>query len=235
MTTNGYVKIFRKILDWQWYNKDYMLRVWIYLLMNARHDNGNVWGVPLRAGQLVAGRKQMSKDLCLSEQSIRTAINRLKSTNEITVQSTNKYSVITIVNWADYQDDIQEITNNLTEYPTIEQPTINQQSTTNKNGKNGKNGKKSIYGQFKHVLLTNDQLAKLNEEYGEATVQKYIRELDEGIELHGYRYKNHYLAMINWIRRDRERQVKKEDTLPTYIATDISQDRLDELMRRRNA
>jgi hypothetical protein len=59
----------------------------------------------------------------------------LESTKEISIFSTNKYSVITVINWEDYQTCDEEATN--------EQPTSNQQSTNNqphiKNIKNDKN------------------------------------------------------------------------------------------------
>ena len=50
----------------------------------------------------------------MSEQSIRTSIEHLKSTNEITIKSTNKFSIITIENWGKYQlndEDINQQTN----------------------------------------------------------------------------------------------------------------------------
>lgn len=142
---SGYIKMYRKLLDWQWFNVDYMVRVWIYILMKVSYDGGYYGTVKVDKGQMVTGRKKMAADLNLSEQQIRTALDRLKATNEITIQSTNKYSVITVVNWADYQCDSSQSTNGITTTALNEQPTNNQQITTNKEIKKVKKVKKNIY------------------------------------------------------------------------------------------
>ena len=75
-------------------------------------------------------------DTGLTEQQIRTSLAKLQQNGEITVESTNKFSIVTISKYDFYQfreNDNQQITNN--------QPTNNQQITTNKNVKNDKNEK----------------------------------------------------------------------------------------------
>ena len=52
---------------------------------------------------MVTGLDRLSKDTGLSIQSIRTSIIKLKSTGEITVKSTNKFSIITVCNFNEYQ------------------------------------------------------------------------------------------------------------------------------------
>lgn len=58
---------------------------------------------------------------------------------------------------------------------------------------------KHKYGEYKHVLLKDEELKKLNTEYGEETTKKAIKYLDESIEMKGYKYKSHYLAMRKWV------------------------------------
>lgn len=57
------------------------------------------------------------------------------------------------------------------------------------------------YGEYQHVLLTTEQYEKLSQELGDKTFE-YIRRLDEYIEMKGAKYKNHYLTIKNWHRRD---------------------------------
>lgn len=57
------------------------------------------------------------------------------------------------------------------------------------------------YGEYQHVLLTTEQYEKLSQELGDKTFE-YIRRLDEYIEMKGAKYKNHYLTIKNWYRRD---------------------------------
>ena len=125
MTSSGYIRIHRKLMDWEWYKDANTKSVFLHLLMMASYDEHQFRGETLMPGQVICGRKQLAKDLGMSEQSVRTSLNRLKSTNEITIKSTNKYSVVTIVNWAKYQFDNAESTNKSTSNLTNNQPATN--------------------------------------------------------------------------------------------------------------
>ena len=68
---------------------------------------------------------------------------------------------------------------------------------------------KHKYGEFKRVLLTDEELEKLNTEFGEEKTQKAITYLDEYIEMKGAKYKSHYLAMRKWVFNAVEEKEKK--------------------------
>ena len=57
---------------------------------------------------------------------------------------------------------------------------------------------KKKYGEFKHVRLTDAEYGRLLSEWGQLELDYMIRRLDEGIELKGYSYKNHNLAIRKW-------------------------------------
>ena len=65
------------------------------------------------------------------------------------------------------------------------------------------------YGEFKNVLLSDKDLEKLKAEYGEELVEKYIKKMDEWIELNGRRYKNYYLALRQWMNKEVSRKQEK--------------------------
>ena len=65
------------------------------------------------------------------------------------------------------------------------------------------------YGEFKKVLLSDKDLEKLKTEYGEELVEKYIKKMDEWIELNGRRYKNYYLALRQWMNKEVSRKQEK--------------------------
>lgn len=141
----GWVKLYRSLLDWEWYDDINTKVLFIHLLLKANHKERAYKGMLIKRGELVTGRIVLSAELGLTEQQIRTSLTKLKSTNEITIKTTNKNSVVSIVNYDLYQD----IENDQpTEQPTgnqritNKQPTDNQQVTTNKNVKNNKNVKK---------------------------------------------------------------------------------------------
>ena len=132
----GYIKLFRSLLDWEWYSDINTRLVFIHLLLNANWEESGFKGIDIPKGGLVIGRKQLAESVGISEQSVRTALEHLKSTNEITIKSTNKFSVITIVNWEKYQCVREELTNESTNNLTNNQPTTNQQLTTEEEYKN---------------------------------------------------------------------------------------------------
>lgn len=70
---------------------------------------------------------------------------------------------------------------------------------------------KHKYGEYKHVLLTDDEFNKLCNEYGDVMANESITFLDEYIEMKGYKAKNHYLAIRKWvIDAVKEKEAKKQ-------------------------
>ena len=132
----GFIKLHRKIVEWEWYDNTNVVRVFLHFLLTANHEKGQWHGIDIGVGETITGRYSLAKTLGLSQQSIRTALDKLKSTNEITIKSTNKYSIVHINKWHLYQGQS-------TSKATNGQPTTNQQSTTLKEDKNEKNDKKS--------------------------------------------------------------------------------------------
>lgn len=116
--------------------------VWSWCLMKANHADKqfpfNGKDIVVKNGSFITGLNSAQSQLpTLSIQNIRTALAYLKSTNRITITSTNKFSVITIVKWKEYQQE-----NTQTNKPlTNEQQTTNKPLTTNKNVKKIKNVK----------------------------------------------------------------------------------------------
>lgn len=127
-----YIKLFRRFTTWGWFQKSEMVHLFIYLLIKAHRFPGYYQGIWLETGQLVTGRKTLSKATGISEQTIRTCLTRLEQTGEISIKSTNKYTTVTILNYSTYQSDSLETNQQLTKG----QPTINQESTTIKESKN---------------------------------------------------------------------------------------------------
>lgn len=73
---------------------------------------------------------------------------------------------------------------------------------------------KNKYGEYKHILLTDEELEKLNTEFGEEETQKAITYLDEYIEMKGAKYKSHYMVMRKWVFsavKEKEQKTAKEN------------------------
>lgn len=99
----GWIKIHRKMLDWEWYNDNNTKVLFLHLLLTANHKDKKWQGKTILRGQKITSLQHLAKETRLTVQQIRTALNKLKSTNEITIKSTSKYTLITIEKYSDYQ------------------------------------------------------------------------------------------------------------------------------------
>jgi DNA replication protein DnaD len=124
---SGWIKIHRQILDWEWYSDNNVFRVFMHLILKANHKEKRYKGIELNCGSVITSRDILSFETGLSVQKIRTALDKLKLTNEITIETSSKGTIIQVVNYAKYQLSTNESTNH--------KPMNNQQVTTNKNEK----------------------------------------------------------------------------------------------------
>lgn len=141
---NGYIKLYRKLVKWGWYQDNVVKCLFLHFLLTASFRDFDWMGKKLKAGQLITGRKKLAEELNFSERQIRTAMEKLKSTGEVSYETTNKFTIVTVINWEDYQIN-EELP---TKSSTNERPTKDQQATNErphrKNVKNNKNVK-NIY------------------------------------------------------------------------------------------
>lgn len=123
----GWIKLHRKITEWDWYDDANTFRLFIHLLLMANSKEAKWRGITIKRGEYLTGRKVLADELKLTEQEIRTSLKHLENTQEIVVQSTNRFSIISICKYEDYQ----------TTQPTT-QPANPQQSTNNQPTSNHK-------------------------------------------------------------------------------------------------
>jgi len=143
----GWVKIHRKITEWEWYNNISTRLIFLDLLFNVNYESKMWQGIEIKRGQLVTSISKLATNNLLSNQQTRSALNNLQTTNEITIKTTNKYSLVTLVNFDKYQELDTSVTSKTTSKITNEQQTINKQSnkqstskvTTTKEYKNIRN------------------------------------------------------------------------------------------------
>ena len=129
----GFVMVHRKITEWEWYTNIPTKVLFVHLILKANHSPKRWEGVEVNPGELITSLQHLAAETGLSVQQVRTAINNLTSTKEITVTPTNQYSVIRINNWAHYQ------ANNSNTPVTRDQHASNMQATTTNNINNEKN------------------------------------------------------------------------------------------------
>lgn len=140
---NGWIKLHRKILDWEWFTSPSTLQLFIYLLLRANKEDKKWRGILIKRGQLVTSVATISEETKLSTQQVRTSLNRLKSTNEITSKTTNRFTLVTVCKYESYQ--LYEEAEQQAKQQALQQ-TNNKQITNKqqqlKNNKNIRNNKK---------------------------------------------------------------------------------------------
>lgn len=105
---DGYIKVHRSMLEWEWYKDINTHILFIHLLLIANFRESKYKGHTIPRGSVVRTLPRLSEETGLTVKEIRTAINHLKSTGELGTQTTNKETVFTVHNYAIYQDGLDE-------------------------------------------------------------------------------------------------------------------------------
>ncbi|SFB90283.1 DnaD and phage-associated domain-containing protein [Alkalibacterium subtropicum] len=145
---NGYIKFYRKITKSFVWTDPYTFKLWTLCLLKAAHkDNKFLFNgeeITVNSGQFVTGRAAITKELNegaksehrMTEASVWRRLKKFEKEEMLNIDSTTKYSVITIKNWHDYQVSEQQVNSDRT--------ATEQRVNTNKNEKNLKNEKNYI-------------------------------------------------------------------------------------------
>ena len=132
----GFITLHRKIKKWEWYTDLPTFKLFIHLLLSANHEDRKWRGQLIKRGQLLTSLNHLSTDTGLSRQQVRTALEKLKATHEITQTSTHKSTLITIEKYSDYQDKKEKVTQLSTHEATNKQHSSNTVATLNNNYNN---------------------------------------------------------------------------------------------------
>ena len=133
----GWIKLHRQLIEWEWYQDTNVKVLFIHLLLLANHSEQRWKGHIIKRGQLITSTYHLAESLGLGRDQIRRALKKLEKTNEISVKSTHYNTLITIENYDRFQVDDENINPPSTQC----QPTTNPEPTLNKNDKNVKNEK----------------------------------------------------------------------------------------------
>lgn len=209
----GFIKLDRKILNWEWYKNKNTRLVFLHLLLTANYEPGEWRGIKYGVGECLTSLPKLATDCSLTIQQVRTSLSNMKLTGEITERIVGKCRIITINNWSLYQSDNRKNNRKTTDNQQENQQESNRETNTSLRNKEDKKEEKHIYGEYKHVRLTDKQYDKLIADYGDQEMKDAIRFLDEYIQMKGYKSVDHNLAIRKWVfdAVQRERQKKTPD------------------------
>ena len=206
----GWVSLHRSILDhFLWKDKPFSKgQAWIDLILLANHEDTKI----LQGGQIKQFKRGTVNMSLLSladrwgwdRKKVRKFFEVLECDGMATTERTTQGTTITLVNYEVY--NILRTTEGTTEGQRLPQ-----RLPTNNNGNNEDHGdKKDIarhkHGEYQNVLLSDEELSKLKEEFTEAVVLRKLDELSEYMESTGKSYKSHYATLRVWLKKDQEKE-----------------------------
>jgi hypothetical protein len=125
----GYVKLWRKSKESAIFGHEGLWKLWCLCLMKASHKEHTVLveatPVTLKPGQFITGRYSLWEDYhqwhllkrkprrkpTPSAKTVRRWLLTLQNMQMLSIKKTNKYSIISITNWKQYQQNVQQASN----------------------------------------------------------------------------------------------------------------------------
>ena len=232
----GYIKLHRQLVQWEWYSDTNVFRLFIHLLLTANYKDSKYKGKTIKRGQAITGQLSTPQLIGLSVQQYKTAIIKLKSTNEINTESTNQYTVVTLTNYDLYQevnlDSNQRINQQINQPITNNQPTDNQRITTLKERKKERKKEEreekeknpTPKGKYENINLKEKQYEELLEIYiSENLLNEAIEKLSEKTYTNNYPIENNYQCgnlKHGWVYNDFKTRIKELKTNPSVGSYD---------------
>lgn len=154
-----YVKISRKILEWEWYTDINTKVLFLHILLKANWKPGRFQGVEVPRGSLVTSQQNLAAETGLTVRNVRTALKHLENTGEVTVNRQAKFSVVAIKNYDTYQSCDSQV--------TVNRQSSDSQVTTIEEGKKGRREEynKSPKGDYKSRTPESSIYATIRELY----------------------------------------------------------------------
>lgn len=227
----GWIKLHRKSIDSSVFQSSNLWKVWCYCLMRANHKGRKVFfsseEIELRAGQFITGRFQGAEDCNMSPSTFRNQIAKLKELRNLDTDSDNRKTLITIINWAEYQIESQREDSK----PDIRRTTNGQQKDTDKNVIK----KETINSVFKywnekqiitHRKLTDKIIRKISgslNDYSEEEIKTAIDNYTHILFSEDF-YWTHKWTLAEFLQRGLEKFLEYETAVANYKHKSIISD-----------
>lgn len=197
--SKSFITLNRQILEWEWYTDANTMRLFIHCLLKANWKDKNWKGKLVKRGTFITSQEKLSEQLNLSRRQIQISFQKLAETKEIVKEGYNKYTLVTIVKYDDYQkkstDDVQQMYNKRT-------TDVQQMYTTN----NSNNINKDNNNIINRAIEENFELVFEDE--------KYLKAITENLKINVEALKKYYLEFNEHLNM-------KSDTVktkPDYVS-----------------
>ena len=234
---SGWIKVYRSLIENPKRIRSSRLALWLYILLSVNHTSGKAYlcgkEISLKPGQGVFSTPDLAKKLCEPVSVIRRSLEWFESEQQIEQRKTNQGTVITVLNWDKYQESEQPTEQRVNNDRTTSEQRVNNlpiikeykecKELKNKEKINKKEKPpKHQYGEYKNVLLSDEELEKLKDEFP-ADWQERIERCSEYCASKGKAYKDYLATIRNWARNEKKdannRPIRRNDAQAGYQRT----------------
>lgn len=108
MNEQGFIVLYRQLLEWKYFYSPYALKLWVYLLLRANWKTGYFLGVEIPRGSLATSIRRLASDTDMDANTVRKWLKRFEKEDMISIKTTHRFTHIFISNYADFQDIVVE-------------------------------------------------------------------------------------------------------------------------------
>lgn len=204
---SGWIKIHRKITENPLYFSEPFNRsmAWIDMILLANHSDNYFFKrgirVDVKVGQIGYDLDALAKRWQWSRGKVERFMKMLENDNQIVRQKTNVTTLISIVNYKEYQQDSK--------------PNKKPNSKANGNKQELKELKEeNIYRKFKHLSLNLDEFEKLKIDYTKEQIDLILDSIENYAQ--NKKYNSLYLTSLNWLKEKYPKQKETDVNPPEY-------------------
>lgn len=205
MLKGGYIRLHRKITDWEWYKDPTVSRIFIHLLLTANYEEKKFEGETVGIGERVVSMQKLAEETGFSKSTVIYALNRLEKTGEIKRKPTAKFTIVTLLNYTSYNDS-RPIADRL---PTDSRPIADRLPTQWKKDKESKKaikqeGKKGE-GENSPELPPYPEITAecLISEFGKENFERYTAKVRNWMKRKGIKGEPTLDMIYKWLDEDR--------------------------------
>lgn len=100
-----WIKIYDKILEWEWWDNALMVKAWIYILVSANPKNKRWHGIEIERGKFITSQRKLARALSCNVKTVRRILERLSDVHQIVYTTEHRMTLITVCNYDSYQEN----------------------------------------------------------------------------------------------------------------------------------
>ena len=219
MLKGGYIRLHRKITEWEWYHDATVTRVFIHLLLTANYKPKKFENFTVGVGERVISLQGLADETGVSKGTIVRVLNCLEKTGELKRRVTAKFTIITLKNYTTYNADYPQADRSLTDdYPqadrslTDDYPQADRSLTQWKKDKESKKakkqeGKKEEGGANAPELPSSPEITIdfLIAEFGKSNLERYTAKVRNWMKRKGISGEPELEMIYKWLDEDKDK------------------------------